>query len=56
MRTILVTIAVTFPEAEETNLGDAQDIAYEMVDKVREYARRSHLAELSLESIQAKED
>ena len=47
---IAITILVE-SEGSPDPIGDAQDIAYEMVDKVRDFARRTHAATLELHDV-----
>lgn len=44
---VAITILVDVGESPDPN-GDAQDIAYEMIDKARDFARRNHSATLEL--------
>lgn len=47
---VAITILVDVGKSMDPN-GDAKDIAYEMVDKVRDFARRNHDATLELHDV-----
>ena len=47
---IAVVVLVDVNDSTDA-FGDAKDIAYEMIDKARDYARRTHAATLELHDV-----